>query len=65
MFAEGYERQVPYFTGIDSVRFGNLLLPDQVRIVAEIVKSRRTIAKCEARLMETELVVEGIDVCIG
>jgi 3-hydroxyacyl-[acyl-carrier-protein] dehydratase len=59
--AEDMKGKVPYFTGIDSVRFRKPVVPgDQVRIVAEIVKSRRTIAKCEAKAyVETELVVEA------
>jgi len=62
--------RVPYFTGIDKVRFRKPVVPgDQVRIVTEIVKSRRNMVKCEAQAFvdgelaaEAELMFAAVDI---
>lgn len=67
---EDVKGKVPYFAGIDKVRFRRPIIPgDQVRIVTEIVKSRRNMVKCEAKAYveedlaaEAELMFAAVDI---
>ncbi|AZR73951.1 3-hydroxyacyl-[acyl-carrier-protein] dehydratase FabZ [Anoxybacter fermentans] len=54
-------RQLPYFTGIDKVKFRKPVVPgDQLRIESEMLKLRRNIAKVYCRaLVDGEIVAEG------
>ncbi len=53
--------KVPYFTGIDNVRFRKPVIPgDQLRIEGEMIKFRRNVAKVNCRaLVNDEVVSQG------
>lgn len=53
--------KIPYFTGIDSVKFRKPVVPgNQLRIESEMIKLRRNIAKVSSRaLVGEEIVTEG------
>lgn len=53
--------KIPYFTGIDSVKFRKPVVPgDQLRIESTMLKLRRNIAKVSSRaLVGEEVVAEG------
>lgn len=58
---EDVTKKVPYFTGIDQVKFRKPVTPgDQIRIESEMIKARRAIAKvkCQA-FVGDDLVAHG------
>lgn len=55
------ENKLPYFTGIDNVKFRQPVVPgDQLRLEATMLKMRKNIAKVECKaLVDGEVVTEG------
>src|SRR6056297_416378 len=55
------ENKIPYFAGIDRARFRKTVRPgDQLRIVGEVIRLRKSIAKLDAKAyVEEELVAEA------
>ena len=55
------ENKLPYFTGIDNVKFRQPVVPgDQLRLEATMLKTRKNVAKVECKaLVDGEVVTEG------
>ena len=58
---DGSKGKIPYFTGIDKVKFRRPVVPgDQLRIEATMIKQRRSVAKVDCRAFVGEdMVAEG------
>lgn len=63
---EQYRNHVPYFTGIDGVKFRRQVTPgDQLRLEVQVTRFRRRVAKCDTRaLVDGELAVEAQLTCM-